>query len=126
MTQRIHIDTHVYKVTQLCPSLCGPMDCSPPASSVRGVLQARILEWVAMPSSGGSSGPRIEAVSLRSPASAGRFFTTQPHTGKPHTDTGTSNSTWSDLITSKMLGEIEYYSHVGNITYEILPVFTDE
>ena len=34
----------------LCPTL-GPMDCSPPGSSVRGILQARILEWVAMPPS---------------------------------------------------------------------------
>ena len=42
-------------VTQLCPSLCDPMDCSPPGSSVHGILQARILEWVAMPSSRGSS-----------------------------------------------------------------------
>ena len=33
---------------QLCPSLCNPMDCSSPGSSVHGILQARILEWVAM------------------------------------------------------------------------------
>ena len=38
--------------------LCDPMDCSPPGSSVHGILQARILEWVAMPSSRGSSRPR--------------------------------------------------------------------
>ena len=36
-------------VAQLCPTLCNPMDCSPPGSSVHGILQARILEWVAMP-----------------------------------------------------------------------------
>ena len=46
------------KSLQLCPTLCDPMDCSPPGSSVHGVLQARILEWVAMPSSRGSSWPR--------------------------------------------------------------------
>ena len=40
---------------QSCPTLCNPRDCSPPGSSVHGVLQARILEWVAMPSSRGSS-----------------------------------------------------------------------
>ena len=39
------------KLLQSCPTLCDPMDCSPPGSSVRGILQARILEWVAMPSS---------------------------------------------------------------------------
>ena len=45
-------------VTQSCLTLCDPMDCSPPCSSVHGVLQARLLEWVAMPSSRGSSLPR--------------------------------------------------------------------
>ena len=40
---------------QSCPILCDPMDCSPPGSSVHGILQARILEWVAMSSSRGSS-----------------------------------------------------------------------
>ena len=39
-------------VTQLCPTLCHPVDCSPPGSSVRGILQARILEWVAFPPPG--------------------------------------------------------------------------
>ena len=43
---------------QLCPPLCDPMNWSPPGSSVRGILQARILECVAMPSSRGSSPPR--------------------------------------------------------------------
>ena len=42
-------------VTQVCLTLCDPMDYSPPGSSVHGILQARILEWVAMPSSRGSS-----------------------------------------------------------------------
>ena len=51
---------------------------SPPGSSVYGMLQARILEWVAMPSSKGSSWPREgpELVSHTSPALAGQFFTT--------------------------------------------------
>ena len=44
---------------QLCPSLCNPMDCSPPGSSFHGILQARILEWIAMPSSRGSYQPRV-------------------------------------------------------------------
>ena len=39
-------------------TLCNPMDCSPPGSSVHGILQARIMEWGAMPSSRGSSWPR--------------------------------------------------------------------
>ena len=47
---------HVHaKSLQLCLTLCDPMDCSPPGSSVHGTLQARILEWAAMPSSRESS-----------------------------------------------------------------------
>ena len=45
-------------VTQSCLTLCDPMDCSTPGSSVHGILQARILEWVAMPFSKRSSQPR--------------------------------------------------------------------
>ena len=48
------------KVTQSCPTLCNPMDCRPPGSSVRGILQTRILEWVAISFSWLSSQPRIE------------------------------------------------------------------
>jgi len=60
------------KVTQLCLTLCDPMDCSPPGSSIHGILQARILEWVAIPFSRGSSQPRNQTwVSCI----AGRFFT---------------------------------------------------
>jgi len=47
----------VCSVAQECPTLCSPMDCSPSGSSVHGILQARILEWVAMPSSRGYSPP---------------------------------------------------------------------
>ena len=46
------------KLLQSCPTLCKPMDCSPPVSSVHGILQAGTLEWVAVPSSRGSSRPR--------------------------------------------------------------------
>ena len=45
-------------VAQPCPTLCNPMDCSPPGSSVYGISQARILEWIAISSSRGSSQPR--------------------------------------------------------------------
>ena len=39
---------HVYLVAQSCPTLCNPMDYSPPGSSVHGILQERILEWVVL------------------------------------------------------------------------------
>ena len=46
------------KLLQLCPTLCDPIDCSLPGSSVHGILQARTLELVAVLSSRGSSRPR--------------------------------------------------------------------
>ena len=46
------------KVGQLCLTFCNPVDCSPPGSSIHGILQARILEWVAISFSRGSSQPR--------------------------------------------------------------------
>ena len=59
-------------VSQLCPTLCDPMDCSPPGSSVHGILQARILEWVAISFSRGSSQPRDWTQLSHT---AGRLFT---------------------------------------------------
>ena len=50
------------KSLQSCPSVCHPMDCSPPGPTVHGILQARILERVAMPSSRGSSPPRDQTL----------------------------------------------------------------
>ena len=52
------------------------MGCSPPGSSVHGILQARILEWVAMLPPGDRSLPGIEPAFLMPPALAGRFLTT--------------------------------------------------
>ena len=67
-------------IVQSCLTLCDPVDCSPPGSSVHGILQARILEWVAMPSSRGPSQPRDRTwVSCI----AGRFFYCLSHQGSP-------------------------------------------
>ena len=49
---------HVHVPVQSCPTLCDPMDCNPPGSSIRGILQARILEWVTISFSRGSFRPR--------------------------------------------------------------------
>ena len=68
-----------YHIPVCVCALCNPMDCSPPGSSVHGILQARILEWVAISSSRGSSRPR-DRTSIS--ALAGGFFTTEPP-GKP-------------------------------------------
>ena len=69
-------------VAQSCLTFCDPMDCSPPGSSVHGILQARTLEWVAIPPPGDLPDPGIQPTSL-SPALAGGFFTTEPP-GKPY------------------------------------------
>ena len=53
--QEKHVHCMHAKLLQSCPTLCNPMDCNPPDSSVHGIFQARILEWVAMLSSRGSS-----------------------------------------------------------------------
>ena len=74
--QRVPIEnTHCgfkVKLTQLCPTVCNPIDCSLPGSSVHGILQAGILERVAIPFSRGSSQPRYRTwVSC----TADQFFT---------------------------------------------------
>ena len=86
-----HTDTHTVKITwcnksltpgcivsQSCPTLCSSMGCSPPGSSVHGILQARTLEWVAMPSSRESFWPRDQTYISCGSCIAGGFFTTEP------------------------------------------------
>ena len=58
------------KSLQSCLTLCDPMDCSLSGSSVHGILSARLLNWVAMPTSRESLDPGIEPTSLTSPALA--------------------------------------------------------
>ena len=70
------------KSLRSCPTLCDPMDHSPPGSSVQGILSARILEWVAVPSSRDLPSPEIKAMSLMTPALADGFFISST-TGKP-------------------------------------------
>ena len=65
----------VCMLSRVRPTLCDSTDCSPPGSCVHGILQASILEWVAMPSSRGSSRPRDGTpVSPASPALAGAYI----------------------------------------------------
>ena len=66
------------KLLQLCLTLYDPMDCSLPDSSVHGILQARILKWVAISSSSGYFQPKDWTHVSCSSWIAGRFFTTEP------------------------------------------------
>ena len=81
-----------------CVRLCDPVDFSPPGSSVQGISQARILEWVAVPSSRGSSQPRdqIQVVFI-----AGRFFIAEPLGKEDNSKPGFLN-----LCTIDTLGQI--------------------
>ena len=62
-------EDHESEVTQSCPTLCDPVDCSPPGSPVRGILQARVREWVAISFSRGSYCSQM--ASLASPSLRG-------------------------------------------------------
>ena len=65
-----------HECAQSCLTLCHPLDCNPPGSSVHEIFQSRIWEWVVI--SGDLPNPGIKVVSLASPALAGRFVTTEP------------------------------------------------
>ena len=72
------------KSLQSCLILCNPVDCSPPASSVQLILQARILEWIAISYSRQSSWPMDQICSSCGSCITGRFFTAESQ-GKPKT-----------------------------------------
>ena len=74
------MDTAAAQLLKSGQTLCDSMDCSSPGFSAHGIFQARIMEWVAISSSRGSSDPGIEP---GSPALGGGFFTTEPP-GKGH------------------------------------------
>ena len=73
------------KSLQSCLTLCNPMDCSPPGSSAHGILQARILEWVAVSSSRRSSRPRDQTHTSCISCIGRRVLYYQHHLGSPHT-----------------------------------------
>ena len=73
-TDFLEESTNMHKLLQLHPTLCNPMDCSSSGSSTHGILQARILEWVAIFSYSDLPNPGIKFKSLMSPALAGGFF----------------------------------------------------
>ena len=69
---KLQISNTLFLIAQSCPTLCGPMDCSWPGSSVCGILQARILEWVTIHFCMGSSWPKDHTCFS---CTAGGFFT---------------------------------------------------
>ena len=72
-----------HSVAQSCLTLCDPMDCSSPGPSVRGILQAGILEWVVLPFSRGSSQPRDRTRVSYVSCVGRRVLYHQSHLGSP-------------------------------------------
>ena len=86
------------KSLQSCPTLCDPVDYSPPGSSVHGILQARVLEWAAVPSSNGSSQPRDQTHISCGFCIAGGFFTAEPTNMTPDRLSCNLQPKWSRLF----------------------------
>ena len=74
------------KSLQSCPTLCNPMDYSPPGSSVHRILQARILEWCLCLPPGDLPNPEIKTSSLTSPALEDGFLNTSHYLRSPDMD----------------------------------------
>ena len=112
------LNTVLCLVAQSCPILCNSMDCSPPGSSVRGILQARVLEWVAMPSSRGSCQPRGWT---QSPALQADSLASEPP-GKPFPKIGPyypSSHTW--MVVQGCQQPVRFYcSHATVFTVSAL------
>ena len=81
---------------QSCPTLCDPMDYILPGSSVHGILRARILGWVAMPSSRVLPNPEIEPASPVSPALQAESLPLSHH-GSPMSHEGNANQNHSEM-----------------------------
>ena len=113
------------KLPQSCQTLSDPMDCSPPGSSVHEILQARILEWVAMPFS--------MEWTHDSPALAGSFFTISASWEAPSQGYGywIVNKTRSIISQSRHYAETilgcflswSFFLLVSHQTFQVLPTF---
>ena len=112
------------KSLQSCPTLWDPMDCSPPGSSVHGILQARILEWVAMPSSRGSSRARGRA--WVSCGSCRRILYQLSHKGSPGgSDSKASAYNAGDLGSIPVSGRSPREGNGNPLQYSCLENLTD-
>ena len=87
------------EVTQLCLTLCDPVDCSLPGSSIHGILQARILEWIAISFSGDLPNPGIKPVSPALQADA-----------LPSELPGNPGNEWTNAICRNMDGPRDYHT----------------
>ena len=114
------------KMAQLCLILCDPMDCNPPGSSACGILQARIVEWVAVPFSRGSSQLRDWTQLSRI---AGIFFTSWvSHKGSPYQLTVKCIVSWASqvmLLVKNLPANAGDKRDVGSLLFFILLSYLD-
>ena len=108
-----HPPKSINQRAQSHPTLCDPMGCSPPGSSVRGMFQTRTLEWVTFPTLGGLSNPRAEPKSLVSHAPAGVLLTTVPP-GKPK---ATSRVTATSIKNSRIILSVHRNWYIESEVY---------
>ena len=109
-------------VAQLCLTLCDPMDCIPPDSSVHGILQARILEWIAILFSRGSSWSRDQT---KISCIVGRFFTIWATREAQYSQlTMVSGEQWRDSaihIYTSILSQTSFPSRLPHIMQDSVP-----
>ena len=101
-------------VAQSCPTLCDPTDCSLPASSIHGIFQARILEWVAIRFFRGSSQPRDRT---QVSCITGRFFLLSKPPGKTYKYT--YRSTYCITVVVKSLQGNAALEYPGSLFWEV-------
>ena len=104
-------------VSELCPTICDSMDYNAPSFSVRGISQARILEWVAISFSRASSQSTNPRMGPMSPALAGRFFTTEPPVVK------ISESKRSPSLRVKTQNNIKEHCVISHISSSLESIF---
>ena len=101
-------------VSQSCLTLCNPMECGTPGSSVHGIFQARILDWVVISYSGDLPDQGVKPTSLTSPTLGGGFLTTMPP-GKLQI--------YPQLFTNTLCNPMDY-SKPGFPVHHLLPKLT--
>ena len=112
-------------VAQSCPTLCDPVDCSLPGFSVHGILQARILEWVTISFSRGSSQPRDwTQVSCIGGRCFNLWATREAHTQKLYSNTYTQNFIYSSHRFTEA-PEAHSYNKWLNVSMHVCSVLSD-
>ena len=122
-TKTLNLSSKTCSVAQLCPTLCDPMDCSPPGSSVLGIFQAKMLEWLAISYSRGSSRPKdgtcISCVSSIGRQILYRWTTWEACSRKQEIQNPNSHyiHLWVTVMVS-FLSEVDYPSNMVKILSE--------